>query len=280
MEELRKKAYRKLLKHLVDSGRALLYHKQHYNPEYAALMGDFCYLMHNLVNTNYKDDWIGFHEDGFWETFEFLKEKSPYKDRFESLKKDFLNALVNSDEANVPSYLLPVFRIIKKSFGPEINQHQYEGLIVFLYDYMNLRNIGKLLSYFYDKHEVVITADIDKYYNADKSTYDEVKEQLDKNGFIQWSSAFDFQVNNSFIKNGILYVEGRFIEGQLIRIGDNIYTIRTKDKIESVNMKVVSIEMYDRHVEFLGLGMTARLGLEIDKRYKIEENTVLSSENI
>lgn len=276
MDENRKKAYRKLLKYLVDSGRAILYHKQEYNLESIGLMGNYCYLMHNLVNTNYQDNWDEFTEVHFWDTFEFLKQKSSHKDRFDNLKKVFSDII----EKEVTPYLLPIYNIIKKSFGVAINQHQYEGLIVFLYDCMSLRNIGKLLSYFIDKHETIITADIDKYYNADKANYNDVKEHLDQNGFAQWVSAFDFQVNNSFVENEILYVEGRFVEGQIIHVNDKIHSIRTTNKIEPANMIVVSIEMYKRQVEFLDIGMTARLGLRTDKTYELKENTILSSELI
>jgi len=98
MEEIRIKAYRRLLKHLVDAGRGSLYHKKEIDTERANFMGDYCYLMHNLASANHLDNWDDFHEVYFWETYDFLREKSNSKTHFDSIKAVFTAALNEPDD--------------------------------------------------------------------------------------------------------------------------------------------------------------------------------------
>ncbi|MCD7972861.1 MAG: hypothetical protein LUG18_09395 [Candidatus Azobacteroides sp.] len=58
----------------------------------------------------------------------------------------------------------------------------------------------------------------------------------------QKKAPFGLQINHSFVQKGIVYGEGRFVEGEIILIRDEIRTIRTEDTIRPISMKVVSIE--------------------------------------
>ncbi|WP_154675900.1 hypothetical protein [Entomohabitans teleogrylli] len=86
----------------------------------------------------------------------------------------------------VPKNLISTYDMVFNGFGERISQHEYEGLIVFLYDEMSDENLSKLLSYFIDKEQVVINNDIARYYNKDKEIYRDVSIKLEKNGYIAW----------------------------------------------------------------------------------------------
>lgn len=86
----------------------------------------------------------------------------------------------------IPKHLISTYDMIFNGFGQRISQHEYEGLIVFLYDEMSDENLSKLLSYFINKEPVVINNDIAKFYKKDKEIYMDVKIKLNENGYINW----------------------------------------------------------------------------------------------
>ncbi|EHR8838474.1 hypothetical protein WAC87_004159 [Shigella flexneri] len=86
----------------------------------------------------------------------------------------------------IPKNLMSTYSMVFNGFGEKISQHEYEGLIVFLYDEISDENLSKLLSYFIDKELIIIHNDIAKYYKKDKKLYMDIKVKLNKNGYANW----------------------------------------------------------------------------------------------
>ncbi|WNY84779.1 hypothetical protein NNQ28_10625 [Cronobacter dublinensis] len=86
----------------------------------------------------------------------------------------------------IPKNLMSAYNMVFNGFGDKISQHEYEGLIVLLYEEMSDENLSKLLSYFIDKEPIIIHNDIAKYYKNDKELYMDVKVRLDNNDYANW----------------------------------------------------------------------------------------------
>ncbi|EOU9537258.1 hypothetical protein ACOJCD_004500 [Cronobacter dublinensis] len=86
----------------------------------------------------------------------------------------------------IPKNLMSTYNMVLNGFGDKISQHEYEGLIVFLYEEMSDENLSKLLSCFIDKEPIIIHNDIAKYYKNDKELYMDVKVRLDNNDYENW----------------------------------------------------------------------------------------------
>lgn len=92
MDDNRIRAYRFLLYKLCIQARSVLYAKK-IDSKYAKFIGEFADWVHNLALCNYTDDWEKFDEEYFWQTYDYLKNKSKQKHQFEFLKQTFEDKL-------------------------------------------------------------------------------------------------------------------------------------------------------------------------------------------
>lgn len=59
--------------------------------------------------------------------------------------------------------------------------------------------------------------------------------------------------------NNTFYLDGRFIEGDVITIGDVFTSLVHENKYYDINFTVSKILMYNRLVPFIDIGMTGRI---------------------
>lgn len=64
------------------------------------------------------------------------------------------------------------------------------------------------------------------------------------------------------IDENFFSVDGRFIEGNIINVGDIFISLKYNGEIYSVNFIVSDILMYKRSINFIDVGMTGRLLLK------------------
>ena len=64
------------------------------------------------------------------------------------------------------------------------------------------------------------------------------------------------------INENLFSVDGRFIEGYIIKVGYIFSFLKDNGVIYNVNYIVLNILMYKRNMPFIGLGMTGRLVLQ------------------
>lgn len=88
--------------------------------------------------------------------------------------------------AAVPLHLVSLCNLIRRSYGSEVDRHEYEGLILFLYPELSDENLAIALSYFVDRDHFLIKNDIAIFCTASPLEYQDVKDRLSECGFVEW----------------------------------------------------------------------------------------------
>lgn len=90
-----------------------------------------------------------------------------------------------------------------------------------------------------------------------------------------------FQVEfHGEIDNNSFWVDGRFIEGDILNIGDVFTTSKDDLNTNEVNYKILDILMYEKSIPVIDIGMTGRIILLGDYSFILKKSFKLICYNI
>lgn len=72
--------------------------------------------------------------------------------------------------------------------------------------------------------------------------------------------------------NKTFFVEGRFIEGNVINVGDLFTILAYNGKEYDINFLVSNISMYNKSISFIDVGMTGRIFFNGEFKFDFENN--------